>query len=62
MESEATVLPIERPRYERERVTGFEPVSSVWDTDILPLDDTRVEYLRRDSNPRRPGKSRVLCQ
>src|SRR5215217_64195 len=24
------------------RVTGFEPVSTVWETAILPLDDTRV--------------------
>ena len=26
-----------------ERVTGFEPVFPVWETGVLPLDDTRVE-------------------
>lgn len=46
------------------RVTGFEPVLPVWKTGVLPLDDTRVccEYPRRESNPHRPLKRRMLDQ
>lgn len=46
------------------RVTGFEPVLPAWETGILPLDDTRVccEYPRRESNPHRPLKRRMLDQ
>ncbi len=46
------------------RVTGFEPVFPAWEAGVLPLDDTRAccEYLRRESNPHRPLKRRMLDQ
>jgi hypothetical protein len=46
------------------RVTGLEPVLPAWEAGVLPLDDTRVccEYPRRESNPHRPLKRRMLGQ